>query len=591
MQGGWYQGRSSRYRRAISLEDAETYEHDKHRSRRYVSDTTPYEDRRYVSYARPRRAPSHWSTIAAELDAADGVMDGTFFGHPIVERFQEPPTRHLRPSYPSTASYSPSRRLRAEVVPPPTFTDSPVVNHTSTAATLDAADGVMDGKFFGHPIVERFPAPRTTPARFRTRSVPTRRYPDLDVVDGVVDNTVYGQPILEHATTSSYMNSSHAYHTSTNASDGIVDGHPALEQFSASPPPPSSVLAPRPIAASSLITTPASSQVVSRFRYRDPEPVSRYRYRDPEPVSRYQYRDPNATPSLVTAQSSVLRRYSTGSFPVSATPLSSMPVVASSPITSTPVTLDSQWRTGTPAPGSSCVTSIPLKSDPLPPEEFPTTAPLPPGTLVSPSPLPVTPVTKPSVSTPPVPELVSASSPIYPEIPVHFPLPQPSNLPIMLRRFSTGSLPHLERGLSYVPTAATQAPQFQTDLAKSLDAADGCLDGTFFGHPIVERCAWVSRIPPESPTSAMPYTRIAAPIGLPSVDAYTTNAGFPIGGNVYDPSYWGFGVSAMPMVTPQYSFMPFPLQPPQMTVGVAYQTPDMGNSGSAQVNGNTTELD
>jgi len=58
-------------------------------------------------------------TAAERLDAADGVMDGKFYGSRIVEGG---PTRVVRPM--------------------------------SAAERLDAADGVMDGKFYGSRIVE-----------------------------------------------------------------------------------------------------------------------------------------------------------------------------------------------------------------------------------------------------------------------------------------------------------------------------------------------------------------------------------------------------------------------------------------------------
>jgi len=57
---------------------------------------------------------------ALALDAADGVIDGRFFGRPIVG---------------GAHSFA-----------------APVATNAA-AARLDAADGVMDGRFFGRPVV------------------------------------------------------------------------------------------------------------------------------------------------------------------------------------------------------------------------------------------------------------------------------------------------------------------------------------------------------------------------------------------------------------------------------------------------------
>ena len=68
--------------------------------------------------------------LAAQLDAADGVMDGRYHGAPIAAQ------RGYGPSG------SVSRSQRAIVAP-----------DGRTAAELDAADGVMDGTYFGSSIL------------------------------------------------------------------------------------------------------------------------------------------------------------------------------------------------------------------------------------------------------------------------------------------------------------------------------------------------------------------------------------------------------------------------------------------------------
>lgn len=70
------------------------------------------------------------------LDAADGVIDGKYFGHPIVQ---------------GTNAFSGSAFSG-------TFTSAPMStpyrSSAAAALALDAADGVMDGKYFGHQIAE-----------------------------------------------------------------------------------------------------------------------------------------------------------------------------------------------------------------------------------------------------------------------------------------------------------------------------------------------------------------------------------------------------------------------------------------------------
>lgn len=61
------------------------------------------------------------------MDAADGVIDGKYFGHPIIGE---------------------GRRV---------VSGGTVVSggayHSSAARAVDAADGVIDGKYFGHQII------------------------------------------------------------------------------------------------------------------------------------------------------------------------------------------------------------------------------------------------------------------------------------------------------------------------------------------------------------------------------------------------------------------------------------------------------
>lgn len=104
------------------------------------------------------------SSTARALDAADGVIDGKFYGRPIIETsgLDGSVTRRYggyTGSY-GSAYASPFGRYNygSSVV-----TRAPYVS--STAAALDAADGVIDGKYFGRPIIETsgYPVYRSAP--------------------------------------------------------------------------------------------------------------------------------------------------------------------------------------------------------------------------------------------------------------------------------------------------------------------------------------------------------------------------------------------------------------------------------------------
>jgi len=90
------------------------------------------------------------SSTAAALDAADGVIDGRHFGRPIVQGtstfVQNPPI-----IAPPTAGYAPAFGQTFGGVQ--TFGAPVGFGGASAAARLDAADGVMDGRHFGRPIV------------------------------------------------------------------------------------------------------------------------------------------------------------------------------------------------------------------------------------------------------------------------------------------------------------------------------------------------------------------------------------------------------------------------------------------------------
>jgi hypothetical protein len=91
------------------------------------------------SYSRRGPAYSTYGSSSLALDAADGVVDGTFYGRPIAPSYGRP--AYGAPAYgPSLSTYGASTYRRPAYGP-------------SAALSLDAADGVIDGAYFGSPIM------------------------------------------------------------------------------------------------------------------------------------------------------------------------------------------------------------------------------------------------------------------------------------------------------------------------------------------------------------------------------------------------------------------------------------------------------
>eukprot|EP01012_Entosiphon_sulcatum_P029874 TRINITY_DN365_c0_g1_i1.p1 TRINITY_DN365_c0_g1~~TRINITY_DN365_c0_g1_i1.p1 ORF type:complete len:288 (-),score=44.72 TRINITY_DN365_c0_g1_i1:151-1014(-) len=135
---------------------------------------------------------------------ADGVIDGRFYGRRIVEA----PARTV---YASAAPVVYADRYDRYTAVPTTYTRS------ASALELDAADGVIDGRYYGRQIVEAAPARRyvtAAPVRYAsdygTRVVRSGGYyaprvahrgltaaERLDAADGVIDGTYYGSRIVQ----------------------------------------------------------------------------------------------------------------------------------------------------------------------------------------------------------------------------------------------------------------------------------------------------------------------------------------------------------------------------------------------------------
>jgi len=150
---------------------------------RPIIETAPQVSR--VSYQ-----PSHYrGSTAYALDAADGVIDGAYHGRPIIETaprvygsnyrrsygasypstyygrhiIDQPGTRVIRSGYDSYygASGLHGRRVVSSHAPARVYSGyGGGYFRSTTANSLDAADGVIDGKFHGRQIVEEGAEPK-----------------------------------------------------------------------------------------------------------------------------------------------------------------------------------------------------------------------------------------------------------------------------------------------------------------------------------------------------------------------------------------------------------------------------------------------
>jgi hypothetical protein len=112
-----------------------------------------------------------YGSSALALDAADGVIDGKFYGSQIVGQ----------PGFVQQRS----------------FVTGPAYGATSSALALDAADGVIDGKFFGSQIVGQ---PGFVQQQRSFVTGPTYGAASsalaLDAADGVIDGKFFGANIV-----------------------------------------------------------------------------------------------------------------------------------------------------------------------------------------------------------------------------------------------------------------------------------------------------------------------------------------------------------------------------------------------------------
>eukprot|EP00996_Jenningsia_fusiforme_P000735 NODE_1665_length_1451_cov_423.370899_g1504_i0.p1 GENE.NODE_1665_length_1451_cov_423.370899_g1504_i0~~NODE_1665_length_1451_cov_423.370899_g1504_i0.p1 ORF type:complete len:258 (+),score=38.29 NODE_1665_length_1451_cov_423.370899_g1504_i0:526-1299(+) len=173
------------------------------------------------------------SSAAERLDAADGVMDGRFYGSRIIEGGARYPaysgygygygTRALGASYYDAApTYVRGAGYSAYPRPLTRYAGG------STAERLDAADGVMDGRFFGSRIVEGRGTPYASYGYPATYSGAYSYGPAarLDAADGVMDGRFFGSRIVEGPR--SYPSYAPGYRSGAaetlDAADGVMDG-------------------------------------------------------------------------------------------------------------------------------------------------------------------------------------------------------------------------------------------------------------------------------------------------------------------------------------------------------------------------------
>eukprot|EP00667_Euglena_gracilis_P008184 EG_transcript_8287 len=153
-------------------------------SGQFTTRTFPQPTNTVIS-SRPGPAAEAW-------DAADGVMDGRYFGLPIQERFSttQPPVVGFPPqrryslathNEPSPAPLTSTTTYRRYSLPAQLAAPSSYWPQSTGATALDAADGVLDGKYFGHPIIERgqyYPASTYVAADGSAAVTPFPSYPN-----------------------------------------------------------------------------------------------------------------------------------------------------------------------------------------------------------------------------------------------------------------------------------------------------------------------------------------------------------------------------------------------------------------------------
>jgi hypothetical protein len=134
-------------------------------------------------------APGAASALA--LDAADGVIDGRYFGAQVVNGgVGTVGVGHV--GFGGFGGFAAQSAVVAR-------------GGAGAALALDAADGVIDGKYFGHQVVQgrpgfgapAFGAPAFGAAPFGAAQFGGSNAARLDAADGVIDGKYFGRPIVQ----------------------------------------------------------------------------------------------------------------------------------------------------------------------------------------------------------------------------------------------------------------------------------------------------------------------------------------------------------------------------------------------------------
>jgi len=145
---------------------------------------------------------------AYALDAADGRIDGRYFGASIARR----------PMIAMPTAYHPTAPVYG-------MTSHAYATPVSSAFAMDAADGVIDGRYYGAPVTGVASAYNMAAPAY---AAPVSSAFALDAADGRIDGRYYGAPVTGVA--SAYNMAAPAYAApvssafALDAADGRIDG-------------------------------------------------------------------------------------------------------------------------------------------------------------------------------------------------------------------------------------------------------------------------------------------------------------------------------------------------------------------------------
>eukprot|EP01005_Ploeotia_sp_CARIB1_P000400 NODE_148_length_1339_cov_2101.957096_g144_i0.p1 GENE.NODE_148_length_1339_cov_2101.957096_g144_i0~~NODE_148_length_1339_cov_2101.957096_g144_i0.p1 ORF type:complete len:345 (+),score=134.08 NODE_148_length_1339_cov_2101.957096_g144_i0:61-1095(+) len=157
------------------------------------------------------------SSAALSLDAADGVIDGRCFGRPIVQAsqpafIQQPQIIQAQPQIIQAQPQIIQAQPQIIQAQPQFVAGAAPVG--SSALALDAADGRIDGRFFGRPIVQQqqVGVAAGNPAL------------SLDAADGRIDGKFFGRPIVQAGGAQVARGPVGGAAAALDAQDGVMDG-------------------------------------------------------------------------------------------------------------------------------------------------------------------------------------------------------------------------------------------------------------------------------------------------------------------------------------------------------------------------------